>query len=400
MPFPVAFIALTVAQGGASPAAQQAAVAAVPVPEAQLTFLGAQVVLDMTVAGPPTVRTFGILLVPLGVATATPKLLGSVAGSPIESVTVTARGSGYVTAPVAVVTDPQTAVDASFFQAPQQGRGAHLQAYLRLHGSSITPTTAGTGYSASTIAAFVGGFPLGSGALSHPPPLQGAVPPAGAGRPTTRTSDARLGPMNVGSVGMIAKGRRYNATTIVQFLGPFAPGGRQAQGVPIVDVGGRILGVQITDPGAGYIRAPKVVFVDPTGTGVGAKAGASMVRGTAATGHVTLGGGGSIASIVIDTPGDGYVLPPSVVIFDPTGAGSGATATANMEVSRVDVLAGGQGYVKPSIDILGVFETMFLNVLVNGTPATIGDTLLPFTNFMVNAIQNAVSAPCTATIPA
>ena len=52
----------------------------------------------------------------------------------------------------------------------------------------------------------------------------------------------------------------------------------------------------------------------------------------------------------MDTPGSGYSKPPTVTITDPTGSGTGATATARLDngvISAIFVKKPGSGYVTP-----------------------------------------------------
>jgi FtsP/CotA-like multicopper oxidase with cupredoxin domain len=79
----------------------------------------------------------------------------------------------------------------------------------------------------------------------------------------------------------------------------------------------RVVSIDVTDPGAGYSPGTQVVITDAYGTGTNAAA------------HVTLGTGGSIASITVDTRGNGYTAP-IVSIVDPLGTGEGAAAQANL----------------------------------------------------------------------
>ena len=73
--------------------------------------------------------------------------------------------------------------------------------------------------------------------------------------------------------------------------------------------------VDVTNGGSGYITAPPITF--SLGTGSGA---------VAATGHAVVSGG-TLVSIVVDTPGVGY-LPTDTVNVTIGGPGTGATATA------------------------------------------------------------------------
>jgi hypothetical protein len=84
--------------------------------------------------------------------------------------------------------------------------------------------------------------------------------------------------------------------------------------------------------------------------------------GVEATATAAVSGDGHIASITLTSPGKGYVSVPAVVITDPTGGGSGATATCSMQVGEIDVMDPGAGYAKtPTLVITDLFEFLFPN---------------------------------------
>lgn len=404
MAFPNITFSYTAAQAGAPLGLLAAKVAAVPLPTDVLSVLGLRLVSDNTISGPPVVRTIEVSAEPSVQATATATVGPDLAGSPITSVSVSGAGQGYILPPVALFADPSSLPLLEFLQRMlagtlPAGTGARAQAYLNLASRATFVAAPGTNYDASTTIAFVGGMPFGSSRRAHPPELAGAMPPAGPGMLTSRTSDPPAGGTCVGSVGILKRGLHYDPTTTVAFLGTPAPGGRVAQGVPVFGAsktpGGQIVGVQITDPGAGYILAPDVIFTDPTGAGSDAEATTSMVRGTPARAHLTIVMG-QIAAVTIDSPGDGYVSVPDVVIFDPTGAGSGGAVTLSMGVSRIDVLRGGSGYRSPGVVLLSAYDSNFVPALAKSNPAP---AFLPLVNLMRAAIESAASTPITASIP-
>ena len=88
----------------------------------------------------------------------------------------------------------------------------------------------------------------------------------------------------------------------VEFFGGDGSGGA---GLAIVNKLGEIVGVNMTDVGVGYNRAPFVAFVDSCDNGIGA------------TGKVILNDDGTIEGVDIIEPGSGYILPePGETIGD------------------------------------------------------------------------------------
>ena len=57
-------------------------------------------------------------------------------------------------------------------------------------------------------------------------------------------------------------------TTTVTFSAPDLPGGVTATGEPVVDIGSRLVGIKITNPGSGYLKAPTLTITDSDSTPV------------------------------------------------------------------------------------------------------------------------------------
>ena len=90
------------------------------------------------------------------------------------------------------------------------------------------------------------------------------------------------------------------------------------------------------NPGSGYSTAPNVVLRD------GTLADPIVNGGTGATASAGL----EISSIVVDNPGDGYITAPTVTITDPTGSGATATATVNAgSITGLTLDTAGSGYI-------------------------------------------------------
>jgi hypothetical protein len=241
--------------GGASAARAAALLSSVPPPAGALAFLGVRVISDSTPVATPAVRTILLGLNPTSDATATCGLVaGDVSGSPIDDITVTGAGSGYVLPPIVTFTGGRASgvdqanepIDQPNQQAASLDRPAVAQAYLSVVGVSID--AAGAGYSAATTATVVGQVKPGNGGL-------------------------RVG-------------------------GGSATAGRPAV-LALTIVAGNITGVSITDPGDGYVGVPTVVIFDP-----------AVTPGSGGAISVQMG----VGRIDLLNPGAGYVSAPTVVL--------------------------------------------------------------------------------------
>jgi hypothetical protein len=189
------------------------------------------------------------------------------------------------------------------------------------------------------------------------------------GTPVIKRADfqaAKFGPWSAGSsgVGTIAvnnSGRNYSSAPTVNFTGG---GGSGAQATATMAVGSVALGTVSST----YTSAPAVSFTGGGGSGAQATAclGVSKVAvsnggsgyrnstgvtftgggvngfGNTARGTATVSGG-RITAITVTNPGCGYTSAPSVN-FTGTGGGSGAAATASINLAAVNVTNGGSGY--------------------------------------------------------
>jgi hypothetical protein len=393
-------------KGSIAPATLAAAIAAVPAPEEVLEELGCYIASDVTSAGATCTRVITINDASISKARVLLNFLPGQSGSPVASVTVGLAGSGYVRAPTPELYVSSTTTLAEYMGTA--GQGARFQAYLGLIASHATQVATGAGYSASTIAGLVGGMPLGTNRLTQARPGFGAVNPllwTGTTGCGVRVSDPpAAGALNtlgcVRSIVVTEGGIGYSpATTTLLFLGgSLAPGGRPARGFPAFDGKGRFIGGTVVDPGLGYITAPTVALLDTGASpGRGALGTVNMVRGHSAALSVTVVAG-AVTAVNITDPGDGYVSMPKLVIWDPTGGGSGASYTVGpipgtvslFGVSRVDVLARGSGY-NPLADPVLVMDDFYTSLgLVaqeTGQTALLKQT---FSNLMKTAIQNLV----------
>ena len=219
----------------------------------------------------------------------------------LTSITVTHPGSGYTSAPAVEITG--------------MGTGAAATAVVDYSGivNAINVDFAGAGYTAPVVTI------------------------TGGGATTDATATAYGG---VDSVTVTNPGSGYTFPT-VEFSLPNDPNGVQAQGHAELDPNGFITAVIIDQAGSGYSSAPLVTIhdgtlSDPTGTGVGATAEATI----------------SIQAVIPDTFGTGYTSVPTVTITDPTGTGAAATAvitTSGGSVTAINIDNPGSGYMTPGI---------------------------------------------------
>lgn len=403
------------AVGAMPPGVIEEQVFAIPLPIAQLEALGAFVVSDTTsLTGTEVTREVVVQVSAPTEATLEVQISDLVnpgaSGSGIKSVTVKSSGAGYVVAPPCIAMESgQTLAELQSIR----GKGARFQSYLKIIGASATQVEQGSGYSTETVAGLVGGMPLGAATATDPGPdgEDDFLSSEGFG---TRNRDARAtkAPFTacVGSLVVTEPGSGYSAGTVILWAEPTAKiaDARKPTAFPLL-TGGKVTGVVLVDPGSGYVESPLPVIFDPAKTGKGAELQYSMVRGIPAKLEVSLGDLGAVTSVTVTDPGDGYVSVPQLVIFDPTGGGSGAVYTVDavpgsgmtpgvaslLGVSRVDVLNPGAEYQAPAVSAMTLFEAAFQKAILVGDDAYPGKA---FANFLRTAIQNLVPTLVTETV--
>ncbi len=220
----------------------------------------------------------------------------------ITSVDVTDGGTGYTSAPTVTVSS-----------AVAGGSGATLTASVAKGVTSVAVVDGGHGYTAPPKVTIVGD---GSGA----------------------TVDVNMsGFISSIVVGLGGSGYARPTAEIEAPLdgnGLPVPGGIQATATVVV-TDGSVTGVNITNPGAGYLSEPGVFITE-----LGSDANGAAVRAT-----VTMD---TIESIDMVTTGSGYTHA-TVSIPAPNAFGTQASATAVVSgaVVSVHVVNGGTGYVTP-----------------------------------------------------
>lgn len=272
----------------------------------------------------------------------------------VTSATVTAGGSGYVTAPTVTFLggDPQMSATA--------------QARLFPHGSlaSITAITDGTAYS---ITPSVTVIPPGEGASTDQVFFKVASIAGisfggsnynvgdllfvltGAGSPAAAAQVTSVNGGTVTSVTLITPGS-YPSTSLPSLVASITSTNGSGAGCSL-NLSMGLSSVTISEGGVGYPSPPRVSIAG--GGGVGATARAQLV-------------GGSVNSVVIINGGSGYVSTPTVTIT--SGADATAVAVLNpVGVSSILLLDNGDAtYTSPPA----------VTITTQGTGATAGTVLL------------------------
>jgi hypothetical protein len=358
--------------------------AGVLVPVAMLTQQGLRVTSDTTTAtGTGANRNIQIALGPSATATATAVLARD---ATLASVTVGSAGEDYVLPPVISFTGGGVG-GANLVYGPE-GNGEQYPkaiAYLNVQAAAIV--YAGTTYSNQTTLAFIGGLPPAIFPV-QPQDTRYWSTPGAAALPTPNGP-----PYAVNSLNLVTSGNSYSNQTYLLFEGPLQPGGHQAIAVSTnIGPNGQILGIELVDPGQGYLDVATVSIIDPVSTTpptsenrIPAAITTNMGAGTPATATLTIDGlTGEITGIAGLTPGSGYVQPPTMVIYDPTGAGSGGELTARMGVGAIDVTYKGRGLsTVPTVVLTPFFKSLFPDA---------SDQKVPFYNFPMYQLLKAAIA--------
>ncbi|MEI6046216.1 MAG: twin-arginine translocation signal domain-containing protein, partial [Chloroflexota bacterium] len=264
----------------------------------------------------------------------------------IQSIALTAGGSGYTSVPNVTIADPPLA----------GGTKAKASATLSaITLSGLTVTNAGAGYKTTPIVTIapphtpaitgdvtatatavlapiaVNNLTLTNGGSGYTtvPNVTIAAPTTTGG--TTATATANLSPIGVSAIAVGNSGRGYTTAPTVTIAAPPA-GGTQAVATATIS-GGKVNKITVTTAGAGYTTAPAVTL------------SAAPAGGTTATATATLTPA-SVASLTLTNPGSGYTAAPKVTITAPT-KGTTATATATLTLASVASLTltkAGAGY--------------------------------------------------------
>jgi hypothetical protein len=305
----------------------------------------------------------------------------TVSNGQVASITLVAGGTGYTSAPAVTLSGGG-------------GSGATATATVGLAGSpveSITVTNAGTQcYSVPPSVSITGGGGVGAVATAVLSSTASCVyswnPTASCGNPwkgDTETGITLSGGGGSGFSGTItfhSSGHSITSHSIQNpgdgyTSAPTTAGGGSPDPLtagcvvtPNAIVGKRLQSVNVTNGGSGYTSVPSITFSSGSGTA------ASLPTGTATLGPST--GAGDVLSVAVTNPGSGYTTPP-VVTFSGGGGGSGASATAALGVTNtitgITLLNPGSGYL--------IEPTVTLSAPPSGTTATATATIGRGTNY-------------------
>lgn len=167
---------------------------------------------------------------------------------------------------------------------------------------------------------------------------------------TTATAITSIVNGAVVSIIVTNRGEKYTSIPVVAISSSPSPGGTAAGIATLIsgitncdgtEIGSKVQGVQITNPGFGYTVAPGIVFIGGGGSG----AAATTIISDNAVGIITVTNGGS-----------GYTTAPSVTFSSP-GIGTTANAIAIVSaagtISAIRITNAGAGYTSTPVISIG-----------------------------------------------
>jgi hypothetical protein len=366
----------------------------VPVPPDILQASGLRVISDTTPVANPVVRTIVLGFDP----SAAPTVTTTIENGSVASITRTSAGTDVILPQPVTFENEGTNVISK----------PSAQTFLEVGSVSIVDN--GDSYSAQSFAVVFGQMVVPT-QIYRPSPgsLNANVHPTGD-----------LPPSCVQALKISVQGRGYTSKVRILFDGPLDqsnPNARQAQAI-VTALGphGEVLAVQITDPGEGYVRVPKVTVQDdiPFGIEIARKpdpiTGAvvtapNIIKPNAVTANLSpiMGMGtpsklsilivaGHVTVVNVLGRGDLYVGLPQIFVVDPTGLGNGAVLAPSMGLSpTIQVTNPGKGLSpNTSASITSYFKTLF--------PDT-GDQKAPFWRLMEAAISRNALSPVKSFTP-
>ena len=211
----------------------------------------------------------------------------------VESITVTAGGSGYTSPPRVLVVG---------------GSGSGCEAKCSIDGkvTGITITSGGSGYTSPPQVSFTGGGGQGASAI------------AGLNEETGQVS----------GITVLSPGSGYQSPPTVVFTGG---GGNAGGAAAVAAIAGPVRDVTVTSRGSGYYRPPQVFFQGSGGTGATATAAtAAPGGGAAATSKIN----GSVIYCKVLNGGSGYRSSPQVTF---TGGGNERISSLEAKLSAGEI---------------------------------------------------------------
>ena len=261
----------------------------------------------------------------------------TVATGVVNTITVTAGGTGYYGAPEIVISGGG-------------GTGAKAKASVTAGViTGIAVTAGGAGYTSAPTVTIASG--------------------------TGATATATVSGGTVTTIGVVAGGSGYNLPPAVTITGV----GSEATALARV-AGGVVTGITVTNGGSGYTTAPSVAVASP---GTGAAATAAIV-------------GRVVTGFTITNGGSGYTFAPTVSITG--GGGTGAIATAIVTAGAVTAITlnnGGSGYgsiagsgIRKFVDTIAGLGAAGANNLGQYVSVAVPDTITyPGTDYYVIAAR-------------
>jgi hypothetical protein len=218
--------------------------------------------------------------------------VAGVSGS-VNSVSVTAGGTGYTSAP-----------NVAFTASPGGGITATGTAVISGSVSSVSVSNKGSGYTNAPTVTFAGGGGSGAAATAN---MSGSV----------------------ASISITNTGSGYTSAPLVHFSAPQTTGTPAAGTAQINFTTHKVTSIAINNAGSGYTSAPAITLLGGGGTGA------------AATDTLSY----SVASVTVTNGGSGYTTAPTLSFnAPPTGTTARGTATVQRQVTSVLLTNAGAGY--------------------------------------------------------
>ena len=373
-----------------------------------------------------------INLTPGSTATAT-AVINNGTGS-LASITLTAPGSGYLSAPNVTISGGGPGASGATASTTINSAGQVTGLFLTGPVTTITVDNGGSGYTGTTAAVTISGtggaaaianvvngsinsitITNGGGGYTTPPTITIAKPATG----TQATANAAI---SVGGTGytqapVVQIGSPDVQATAIAQLDPKNPG--QLQEIDLTSNANGVTSIAVSNGGTGYSAAsPPLVTIDPPMT----LSGTPTIGGTTATAIAVVNASGVITAINIVSPGSGYFLTPNVTIAGTGGAvatatvssggfgagyrfpptvtivGNGQSAAAVANINSAGVITGivltnaGSGYSSPPTVII---DPPTLAATANSANDPVSGAILGFTNVVSG---EGYLAPPTVTI--
>lgn len=336
------------------------------------------------------------------------RAIANISEGAITSFTILDQGAGYSSNPAVVVTREvsglvSTDAGSGYTRVPQlafNGGGAYTSPPTVVFrgglGSGATATATVTNTSGSNRVTGITITDGGSGySAAKPPTIAFVSSVSGSGAAGTATINANG---ELTGITITNQGSAYNIANPPTVL-IVSPSPDDVATGTVFEQDGRVVGVEINNPGSGYTAAPKVIFSGGGSTTTGATyADATVDAGSVSevtisvppgvppggasgvAAEATLTPAGAIATINLLSHGQGYTSVPTVIV----GAPVIRTATASSEragnvINQINILNAGAGYIAvPAVTF--------------GTVGWQGYTSAPRVRFVSNGVTGAVAS--------